>query len=289
MTCVSAQVIFGTFTPSEVLTLFSSESSDLEVLYIVPLTPSHPHTLTHWQFGWQKKKQNCLHGSLLVTPDKLAPKSYNQGGASPNLPLKPPTTPVSVVTSRGTSPAPLSRLNANAPPFIPGSSPEPGNGTGGTERDLSSVRSALEESLATPTNQTHPPVGSEFTPESSAPIQTVHPVTPPTYSVEISSSEPSVDAPPTPTQSPTSHPHTITQVTSPVAMETPSKPKSWASIVSKSGSGSQIVTTPTGGGVAAAVKSEGDLSDKERAGAGAGGEGVNSEQKPSAHLITLGG
>ena len=43
--------------------------------------------------------------------------------------------------------------------------------------------------------------------------------------------------------------------------------------------------------MAAAVKSEGDLSDKERekCAGGGGGEGVNSEQKPSAHLITLGG
>ena len=77
------------------------------------------------QFGWQRKKSCHLNNSsrgLLKTPQKIAPPSYSPGAPSPNIPQNPPTTPVSDFESRGPSPNPLqSRLNANAPPFVPNS------------------------------------------------------------------------------------------------------------------------------------------------------------------------
>jgi hypothetical protein len=280
-------VLFGTFTLREVDDLYKSETSSLE-------------------FGWLRKKtnNNCLHNSLLKTPEKLTPRCYNLGGASPNLPRNPPTTPVSELNSRGASPCPvgpLSKLNANAPPFIPCSSPEPGDETLGTEQGHSS---ALEERLTTPTNQNSPSPGSEVAEESSTPVQTVAMPTPSLPSIAgggVSVNETRTDAPPTShsasphsstQESPSSHPHSSpppphstpsTQSTTPSSQ---THPKTWASVVRKIGSGSQSVATPS----SSADPSEG----KERGGRGGGGEvGENggsesSGTKPSVHLKSLG-
>ena len=271
----TAQVLFGTFTPSEVHDLFRSESSALEVTIFstsASFTLSLPLCL---QFGWQRKKRNnCLHHSLLKTPEKVTPRCYNLGGSSPNLPRNPPTTPVSELNSRGTSPNPTmpSKLNANAPPFIPCSSPEPGNETAsGMEQELSSVRAALEERLATPTNRKTS--GSEFVEECSTPIQTVGVPTPSLPSVVggvVSDDEAG------------------TSDSSP-----PTLPKTWASIVSKSGSGSQPVATPT---LSVEVKEEekgeregGDREGEETSVSAASLPLDSSGPKPSAHLTSLGG
>ena len=298
-TCTSQRPLLWRYS-HDTYTSLSSLSSCLPCL--LSLTPSV-------QFGWLRKKanNNCLHNSLLKTPE-LARRCYNLGGASPNIPRNPPTTPVSELNSRGASPCPvgpLSKLNANAPPFIPCSSPEPGEDeTLGVEQGLSS---ALEERLTTPTNQNSPSLGSEVAEESSTPVQTVAVPTPSLPSVAgggVSVNETRTDAPPTShstsphsstQQSPSSHPHSSPPPPHSTQSTTPSSqthPKTWASVVRKVGSGSQSVATPT--------SSAGPSEGKERGGGGEVGENggsveaasVSSESsgtKPSVHLKSLGG
>ena len=214
---------------------------------------------------------------------------------------------------------PLSKLNANAPPFIPCSSPEPGDETDttGTEQGLSSVRAALEERLATPTNQSSPSQGSEVTKEDSTPpVQTVAVLTPSPSSATggvVSDDKTRTDTSPTshPTspdnstshQSPSSQAHSpppppvtpphSTSSTQGTVSTTPSssshkQPKSWASVVRKSGSGSHPVATPTSSVGQEEVKEEGG----GEVGNGSETASVTSdsmEAKPSAHLKSLGG
>lgn len=153
------------------------------------------------QFGWQGKKSHCFQNSLLKIPDKLTPRCYSPGGSiSPNFPKNPPTTPVSEFESRGSSPNPMpSRLNANAPPFIPGTAADdPGSGAencdGGEcgEHDISTGEITTGEvcpNIQTSFVADSTPLGSELQAEgNSTPVQTIGVPTPPMEEAEATES-----------------------------------------------------------------------------------------------------
>ena len=174
-------------------------------------------------------------------------------------------------------------------------------GESGEEEGLSSVRATL----TTPTNQSDPLLlGSKVTDECSTPVQTVATPTPSLPSVTGGVVSDSDDAPPTSSPhssthhtSPTpSHPHssppppTSSPHSTPSTTSTPpsahKRPKTWAAVVRKSGSGSQPVATPT------SLKPP--LSEVKGKGGGEDGEtnsvsSESSENKPSVHLKSLGG
>lgn len=330
------------------------------------------------QFRWQVKESNSFQSSLLKSLKKMTSPNYNQGGSiSPNIPRNPPTTPVSEFTSRGVSPNPLqSRLNANAPPFVPGTTaddsnsgnenndsmdPEPGQQHRPALNDVGTEPVAMGDRLAPPTVQmscisSSTPVESEG---SAVPIQTVGVPTPslpsmtgarstesdtvcrqvqPAASPSVCSSTSDAARSPnsTPLHSPPgtrhqlsqspSHSHSTVITVSPETTEgdpanntptpthkahnpqgahhsstvtnvTPHKPKTWASIVGKSGSGSSQVASPTN---AVSVEEGREGRNEEATEGGDGGEegekgegetsSVNSAQPaPSTHLKSLGG
>lgn len=164
------------------------------------------HSFVVSQFGWQGKKSHCLQNSLLKIPEKLTPRCCSPaacGIISPNIPRNPPTTPVSEFESRGSSPNPVqSRLNANAPPFIPGTAQDdPGSAnenSGSGNENGDTADSVREHDIGTEEGQrlspglqtsASTPLGSEVQSEgSSTPVQTVGVPTPSLPSVEGSQS-----------------------------------------------------------------------------------------------------
>lgn len=129
----------GRFSEISWLALSACSSLQSPLSLALPLSSLSSSSLSHLislfspQFVWLKKKH--LHGprALLDLPQTVIPRSYSPGGPSPNIPHNPPTTPVSELSSgsRASTPNPTqSRLNANAPPFIPSGLSALGDKTG---------------------------------------------------------------------------------------------------------------------------------------------------------------
>ena len=168
----------------------SLHSPPLLLLPLSLLSPPHPlfllplplHLSLPPQFVWLKKKGLHAPQSLLDIPQTVIPRSYSPGGPSPNIPHNPPTTPVSELSSgsRASTPNPTqSRLNANAPPFIPSGLSALGDKSGSPDPAEEGGREGEEGSLS--------PVGTDSGASSqpelhdegaSVPVQTVGVPTP---------------------------------------------------------------------------------------------------------------
>jgi len=104
-------VLFGDFSEAEVRSLFTTETHDLEFVWQSTRRVSGGYPPGDVACGIQH-----FPSAMLDIPEPLERRVYSSGAASPNIPPNPPTSPVE---GESMDPRGSSKLNVNAPAFVP--------------------------------------------------------------------------------------------------------------------------------------------------------------------------